>query len=554
MDSKDIVKRFEALRTQRKSLDETLQQVQHYVVPYRGEFHSSLTSEHEQRWKRREIYDSTAPTAANLLASQMQGTMTSASVRWFGLRFRNDDLNDDIEAKQWLEECEERVWQSLIDSDFFTEAAEVYLDLVSFGTSLIMMEEEGDGLLWQGFDFTALPVMDSYFEMDAKGRPTAVYRQIRYTTEALLRRFPTLDPKDLGAEQDGKKNATDVEARHLVVFAVYFREPDEIGDPDANGMVIPEKRPVGFKYVLHKSGLELEEGGYYHFPAMVVRWQKVAGSKWGYSPAMVALSDIRQLNEVVAHTSEARAKAIDPPYITTERGVIGDLDLASGGLTIVTDMDQLAPLQPASDFIQADQERLRLTQGIRQTFYLDWLDLKESPAMTATEVHARRENQRRLMGPVVGRIQSDFLEPLIVTAFETLARNGQLPEQPEITAGEEMDIEYTGELARAQKADIAIGLEGWLTTLSAASEIAPNVLDLVNWDQAMKTLALQRGVPASVLRPEREVEEARKARAAQEKLRQMIETQQQAGEAGQAIGAGAEALNMKGSANGSGQA
>lgn len=543
MKCEDITKRFDALQSQRKPLDATLQQVQHYVVPYRGEFYNDLTSEAQHDWRRQELFDSTAPTAANLLASSVQGTMTSASIRWFGLRFRDNSLNDNVTAKKWLEACEERVWQSLIDSDFFTEAAEVYLDLVSFGTSVIMMEEEGDGLLWRGFDFTALPVMDTYFEMDAQGRPTAVYRLIRYTTDALLNRFPDVDPKDLKLEQ---KNATDVEARHKVIFAVYFRDPDEIDDPDANGLILPEKRPVGFKYVLYNSSTNLEEGGYYHFPAMVVRWQKTAGSKWGYSPAMVCLSDIKQLNEVVEQTSEARAKAVDPPYVTTERGVIGDLDLASGGLTIVTDMDQLKPLENASDFVQADQERLRLTQGIRQTFYLDWLDLKESPAMTATEVHARRENQRRLMGPVVGRIQSDFLEPLIITAFETLGRAGMLPEQPEETVGKEMDIEYTGELARAQKADVAIGIEGWLTTITAVAEIKPNVLDIVNWDEAMKVLALQRGVPASLLVDEKEVEQIRMARAQQERIRQMVELQGQAGEAAQAVGAGAQALGMNG--------
>ena len=54
---------------------------------------------------------------------------------------------------------------------------------------------------------------------------------------------------------------------------------------------------------------------------------------------MVCLSDIKQLNETVAMTSEARAKEIDPPMKTTQRGLIGDLDASAGGLTMVQDMD-----------------------------------------------------------------------------------------------------------------------------------------------------------------------------------------------------------------------
>ena len=177
--------------------------------------------------------------------------------------------------------------------------------------------------------------------------------------------------------------------------------------------------------------------------------------------------------------------------------------------------------------------------------------------MTATEVHARRENQRRLMGPVVGRVQADFLEPLIINTFETLGRNNQLPPIPEEVlqmASEtgdmpELDIEYTGELARAQKADVAMGIESWLATLAAASEVSPNVTDLVNWDAAMRELALLRGVPADAIMSEKEVAEARQIRAQQEELRQKIELQGAAGEAAERIGRGAEAMGMMPNSN-----
>lgn len=543
MNGQQIVTRFGALESQRTNLDSALADIESYVVPYRGEFFGTTTSEQEISWRQPQLHDSTAPMAANLLASQMQGTMTSASVRWFGFRFRNQELNDNIEAKQWLEECEARCWEALIDSDFYTAAAEVFLDLASFGTSVIMGEEAGDGLLWKGFDFTTLPIQDTYFELDSTGNPTFVARRLRYTTDALVERFGA-DAVPESRKKDEEGGAGDVEERHEVIFCVYNRDIGQQDQPDDSGLILPKRRPVGYKYVHKASGKELEEGGYYEFPAMTVRWQKTAGSKWGYSPAMVCLSNIKQLNAVVANTAEARAKQVDPPYKTTERGVVGQLDLEPGGLTMVTEMDQLEELSGGGRPIEGDIERQRLQQSIRECFYLDWLDLKESPAMTATEVHARRENQRRLMGPVVGRIQSDFLEPLLELVFETLNRKGQLPEQPENTDREELDIEYVGELARAQKADVAMGLEAWLQRIVELAEIQPNVMDLPNWDSAMRNLAMLRGVQAQDLNTEADVEAMRESRAQQEEQRQEIETKQQIGEAGKAMGEAAASLGL----------
>ena len=540
MKASDICSRYEALKSLRKNLDQRLQEIETYVVPFRGEFNKDQTSEHETQWRRPEIYDSTACVACNLLASQVQGSMTSPANKWFALRYRDDDLNQDIEAKRWLEDSEERVWQALLDSDFNTEASEFYLDLASFGTAVIMMEEE-DQLQWRGLDFTTLPMQDTYFETDIKGKPVAVFRRLRFSTQGLLNRWPQVDPNDLKVS-DKAKDPKDVEDRHEVVFCVYYREGKE--NADTMRPLPKTDRPVGYQYILKNKKLKLEEGGYYEFPAMVGRWQKVAGSRWGYSPAHVCLSDIKQLNELVAQTSEARAKAIDPPYLTTERGIVGDLDLEPGGLTMTTDMDQLAPLVSPTRFDQAIEERTRLQDAIRSSFYIDRLELKESPEMTATEVNARRENIRRMMAPVVGRIQHDFLEPLIVSTFKMLARQGQLKEQPEQVAGREMDIEYTGELARAQKAEVSMGIEAWLGTVAALAEMFPNATDLPNIDEAIKQIGLQRGVPAKVFNSQSDIDAIREARAEREAKMEEAARIQAGGEALKAAGEGAQAAGM----------
>ena len=88
---------------------------------------------------------------------------------------------------------------------------------------------------------------------------------------------------------------------------------------------------------------------------------------------------------------------------------------------------------------------------IREGFFIDQLQLQQGPQMTATEVLQRTEEKLRLLGPVMGRLQSELLSPLINRVFGLLARQGKLPPVPEVLQNSDYSIEYVSPLARAQK-------------------------------------------------------------------------------------------------------
>jgi len=90
--------------------------------------------------------------------------------------------------------------------------------------------------------------------------------------------------------------------------------------------------------ILYEDATQLgDEGGYFEMPAFVPRWRKTAGSQWGYSPAMVCLSDVLTLNQLVELILIAGEKVVDPPVLGRRRGVFGDVDLRAGGYTTVAD-------------------------------------------------------------------------------------------------------------------------------------------------------------------------------------------------------------------------
>jgi hypothetical protein len=63
VDGLSIRNRYDGLKSQRDTLDNTFEVIEKFVVPYRGDFFKPLSSMGEIRWRRREIFDSTAPVA-----------------------------------------------------------------------------------------------------------------------------------------------------------------------------------------------------------------------------------------------------------------------------------------------------------------------------------------------------------------------------------------------------------------------------------------------------------------------------------------------------------
>ncbi len=533
MDGAEIRLRFDSLDSLRETLNNTFQMIERYVVPYRGEFFRPETTQLEVEWRRRQIYDSTAPVACDTLASKIHTNLTSPTIRWFELRFRNDELNAIQAAKEWLENVESRIWQEILDSDFGTEIAEVYLDLCSFGTA-VLFEELVSEEEWAGITFTAIPIKDAFFEYGADDKLLNVYRRLQYTALQLKDKFPQHKFTDLEGF-----NPTDVDTKHDVIFCVY-REPKN--SLDSEGRMTPSKRPFIYKYVMHRSSEVLAKGGYYEMPAYVTRWKKVSGSQWGHSPAFICLSDILQLNETVSSTSEARMKEVDPPMKTTERGLISDLDLSSGGLTMVMKMDDLDRLLPPNPIAFSDVEITRLQDNVREVFFTNKLELKESPQMTATEVLARLQQMMELFAPTLGRLQSDLLDPLIERTYRLLGRNGQLPPPPEGLQEEQLDVVYIGPIPRAQRNEEAQGMERWLGGLAGLAQVMPDIMDIPDTDRYARESAQALGVSSTLLHTEQEVQEVRQARAEAEQAAQQLALVQQAGDAMKGIGEGQAAL------------
>lgn len=523
----EIKSRYNAVKSEAQSSVYSIYDlIDQFVTPYRGEMFSDLRTEGEVDWRQRQIFDGTAIHSAQILASSLQGSMTPPGMQWFHFRFRNEELNRDVDAMTWIEECALRCFNALQDSNFNLEANEAYLDLVSYGLSIIVEEVEDEmGADWDGVNFQAIPIRECFFEQDSKGGVARLYRRLQYTPLQMIDKFgETGVPKDV-VEKAKSPSASLV--KEDVIFCIYRRFKEN--ETKEGRILTPLDRDFAYKYVRVKDAEMLgEEGGYYEMPAYIPRWRKTAGSKFGHSPAMVAMSDILTLNQLVEVILGAAEKAIDPANLTTERGLLSDLDLGSGGLTVVRNIEDLQPYESRANFSVSELTKASLQDSIARAFYVDQLQLKESPAMTATEVQARMELMQRLIGPTVARLQNDFLDPMVNRTFKILWRAGQLPEPPDIIKEleGELDIEYVGPMYRAQRMGDVQAIQQWVAFLADLEAVNPGTLDSVNFESVANLSARLMGVPSEAQASMEEIIRKKKTREMDKQKAQSLQTTQ----------------------------
>ena len=505
-------RRFKTLQTQRSNWEKHWQELADYMLPRKAD----ITKKRTQGDKRTElIYDGTAVHAVELLSSSLHGMLTSPSTPWFSMRYRDPSLQNDDRANEWLELCMDQMYQAFNRSNFQQEIHELYYDLVVFGTAAFYVEGDREGLRFSSRHIAEVTVAE-----DANGKVDTVYRKFKITARAASQRFgedslPTQMVKDL-------KN--DPHKEHDLIHVVYPRG-------ETKGKVAKNKPIASVYYHLDSKAL-ISEGGFDDFPFMVPRFNKDSVSTYGRSPAMNALPDVKMVNKMSETTIRAAQKQIDPPLMVPDDGFVLPVRTTPGALNFFRTgtRDRLEPLQiGANNPLGLNMEEQR-RNAIREAFFVDQLLMSQGPAMTATEVLQRNEEKMRLLGPVLGRLQSELLRPLISRSFALLLRNGLLPAAPEQLQGKDIDIEYVSPLAKAQRlTDLQSMLRGFEVMMQVA-EIAP-VMDYLDSDKLVQYLVEVTGIPARVIRSDQEVarirdEQAEEAEKQEAKQDQMMGAQQ----------------------------
>ena len=509
-----IKKRVDALASDRGTWEVNWQEILDYVMPRKADV-VTLRTKGEKRTEV--LFDSTAITANNLLAASLQGTLTSPSLPWFSIKLRDEEINENRDVQLWLEDTARRMYDTFNETNFNTEVHEMYLDLCSIGTGALFVEEGNKGYDIDGIHFNCLHIAEYYIQENINGKVDTLYRKYKLTARQAVQEF--------GEKNVGEKILTATKEKPDQKFNfIHAVEPTE--DYKRATGKSSTKLPYHSCHVCEEDKMVVRTCGYNEFPYLVPRWSKATGEIFGRSPSYNALPDIKTLNKAVEIGLKAWAKAIDPPLLVQDDGVIGRVRTTPAGITVVRNDGAVKPLQIGSNWQITDLKENQLRTAIRQAFYSDQLQLQECPQMTATEVQVRYELMQRLLGPTLGRFQSEFLNPLIERVFGIMYRAGALLPEPSVVRGSKIDVEYVGPLARSQRMEEAVAIERLYQLAMNIAQVDPAIMDNIDHDEAVRLRGKLLGVPKTVLRGKDQVNEMRNARAEQQQMAQMAQQQQ----------------------------
>ena len=523
--TKTIMARFDRLKTGRQNWETHWQEVADYMQPRKAD----VTRTRSRGDKRTElIFDSSPIQAVELLAASLHGMLTNPSTPWFSLRYKDEGLDSDDEAKLWLEGVTDTMYTAFNRSNFQQEIFELYHDLITFGTAAMFIEEDQDDLL----KFSTRHINEIYITENDKGRIDTVYRKFKITLRAAFQQFG----ENLSEEARNKVEKDPFDEIDIL-HAVYPRQDFDPTKKDKKNMEFEST------YVEYKNGNELSVGGFMEFPFVVPRYLKASHEIYGRSPAMTALPDVKMLNEMSKTTIKAAQKQVDPPLLVPDDGFLLPVRTVPGGLNFYRSgtRDRIEPLNiGANNPLGLNMEEQRRT-AIRNVFYVDQLLLQQGPQMTATEVIQRNEEKMRLLGPVLGRLQSELLKPMIDRCFAILLRNNQFAPAPEFLSGQDIEIEYVSPLAKAQKGTELSSITRAIEILGSLANVAP-VFDYINFDSLVKHIADLVGVPQKVLKLQSQVNAEREQAAQQQEQMAQMQQLQQVAKAGGDIAPLAKAL------------
>ena len=511
--ARELKSNLSRLMEQRSTWESHWQECADFMQPRKAE----ITNERARGDKRNlQIFDATAIHALELLASSLQGMLTSSANRWFSLRYKEDQLNDIDEAKEWLEDVTDKMYTAFARSNFQQEIFEAYHDLITFGTACMMIEGDEDQIL----RFSTRHIKELYIQENDKGFIDTVYRRFEIPVHAAVEKFG-LENLSLETGKLFKKEPFEkIELVHVARPRTIYNE----------NKLDKKNMPFQSIYFEFGSGHIIDIGGFKELPYVVPRYLKASTEIYGRSPAMNALPDVKVLNKMVETAMKAAAKQVDPPLLVPDDSMLSPIRMSAGSLNYYRSgsRDRIEPLNIGqATSVTLNQENQR-REAIQKTFHIDQLMISSQRSMTATEVIQRNEEKMRILGPALSRLQSELLQPMILRVFNIMLRNKLFQVAPEVLANQEIDIEYVSPMALAQRSQELQSLVRGLELFTQIGQIAP-VQDYIDENGLVKQIINLLGLPAKMIKSDAQVQQVREQRAAaQAQAMQMQQAMQEA--------------------------
>ena len=521
-DVESVVRRFKSIEGNRENWESHWEEIAERILPRQMGFVGERTKGEK---KTQKVFDSNPMIALDRFAAVIDSMLTPRQSMWHNLRATDDTLNKDADVRDWFYKANHILYNTRYSpkANFSGQNSERWISMGAFGTGSLFV----DYIPGTKLRYRCVNLRDTFLLENHQGVIDTVFRKFKYTARQAVQRWgkEMMPEKILKALENPNTQDKDFEFIHVVMP----REDYDPGRADARG------KPWASLYIaLAEKQMVAPEGGYTSFPYSISRYVTAPDEVYGRGPAMMALPDIKMLNEMSKTDIRAVHKLVDPPLLLHDDGVMGNgainINMTPGGLNyggVNRDGRQMVqPLQTGARVDINEQKMDQRRQSIDNAFLVTLFQiLVDTPRMTATEALIRAQEKGMLLTPTMGRQQSEALGPLIERELDLLMQHGDLPPLPPalVEAEGEYDIVYDSPMSRMQRAEELVGVQRTMELLTPFAQFNPDVMDVFDPDKLAQLTAEVSGVPTPVLRTPDQIGEVRTARQEQQQTQQMAE-------------------------------
>lgn len=451
------------------------------------------------------LLDSTATDSIRLLASSVLSSITPSHQKWGSLQVTTvseDQVPHD--AKKWLEDAAGTMIKNIHAANYDAQALEFFTDVMVGGMSGLYVEKKGGSYHFEAWSLATLYCQ----EVLGDGYIDTIYRQVRFTAAEAVKKFGNKVPEAVSNEF-----TNDPYSSKQFDFIHTIRPRFGKNGKQMKGK-IKASLPFESIYVCKKSGMVCLESGYHEMPVIVPRWMRIPDTDYAVGPMYDALPDMKTLNKVVETMMRNAEMATSGTFVAVNDGTINPATFKVGPnrVVYVNDINNIKPLASGGDIQFAVGEIGRLQGQVRRTLLADQLGPTEKAVTTATEINTRTSIIRQILGPIFGRLQAEYLVPLVTRCFGLGVRDGDFGQPPTSLQNVGFNITYRSPLALAQKQQELEGLDQFEIRLTQLLQLKPELGDLYDWDAAVRKKAELLAVDVDLVRDESNVIELRKTK------------------------------------------
>jgi len=513
----NVLNVFSRLKEERRRHESLWEEITDYLYPCRAgwNFETDTDSFGEL------IFDGTGIASHNKLADGIFGWLCAPSIDWLDLQPIDSKDRDNKALMQHLDLCKQHLYRVFDKSNFYDAISEDIHDCSALGTSVMVMEDEGEYPT-----YIPLHLREVYISENRFGKVDTLYRDFEMTMRQVVDQFP-----DAVDDNFKKSAASNGESKVRVLHAQWPRDVN-IDSEEIDKPRIKSEKEYASVYILQgtasasgavSGGILLENGGVDEKQFEAWRFSKSPGEVYGRSPGMDAIFDIKMINLMAKTMADVAQLAARPP-ISAPEAMRGKLHIKPEGISYRVSEEEIKPIITTLAYPYGKEEMQQKIAVIREHFRTDYFMVMSqiqagSRQRTATEVMELKAEGAAALGPIIGRVQEERLDPMVRMTIANEVKKGRMPKAPDgIDPNIAIKVVYCGPLAQAQRKYLMVqGINQGLSATLQYAQVDPFIVYNFNLNEAGRELAVSSGLPYKFLRAKNEAEalqgQARQAQA-----------------------------------------